>query len=128
MTSLSRHTSKFNNLKADNKDITRQTLHTKFYVSKVKNKRIRGGIRPHPKVQHVFKSPGKIGLMTKCSLCWSAHGIIQYVNGPCSSVPRGKLLQIQTITYNSKATISKCNTIQIRSHITTKHKQISKKV
>ena len=52
-------------LKLISKDNTRQTLHAKVHASRVKNKRIRGGggeIRPPPKVQSVFKSPGKIGL------------------------------------------------------------------
>ena len=46
-------------LKLKSKDNTRQTLHTKFYASRVKNKRIRRGVN---RVWRVFKSPGKIGL------------------------------------------------------------------
>ena len=43
-------------LKLKSKDITSKTIHAKFYVSRIKNKRIR-------RVWNVFKSPGKIGLM-----------------------------------------------------------------
>ena len=54
------------NLKS--KDNTKQTLHPKFYASKVKNKRIRRGVKypPPPRFWRLFKSPVKIGL--KCYL------------------------------------------------------------
>ena len=46
------------------KDNTIQTLHTKFYTSRGKNKRIRRGVKyAPPRFQHVFKNLGKIGLM-----------------------------------------------------------------
>ena len=32
-------------------------------------------------------------VITKCSLCWRTHGIIEYVTGSCSGVQKGKLLQ-----------------------------------
>ena len=55
-------------LELKSNDNTRQTLHTKFYASRVKNKRIRGGIRP-PGLACI-KSPGKIGyeIETICKL------------------------------------------------------------
>ena len=50
-------------LKLKSKDITSKTLHAKFYASRIKNKRIRGGgVKYAPRVWSVFKSPGKIGL------------------------------------------------------------------
>ena len=50
-------------LKLKSKDITSKTLHTKFYASRIKNKRIRRGDKIRsPRVWSVFKSPGKIGL------------------------------------------------------------------
>ena len=54
-------------LKLKSKDITSKTLHAKFYASRIKNKRIRRGgkIRPPPQVWSVFKSPGKIGLISR---------------------------------------------------------------
>ena len=50
-------------LKLKSKDNTKQTAHAKFYASRVKNKRIRGGIRPPPQFWSVFKTPVKIGLI-----------------------------------------------------------------
>ena len=49
------------------KDKAKQTLHAKFYASRVKkNRRIRRGVKyappPPHQVQSVFKSPGKIRL------------------------------------------------------------------
>ena len=45
------------------KDITSKTLHAKFYASRIKNKRVRRGVKyVPPPVWSVFKSPGKIGL------------------------------------------------------------------
>ena len=50
-------------LKLKSKDITSKTLHAKFYASRIKNKRIRRGVKyAPPQVWSVFKSPGKIGL------------------------------------------------------------------
>ena len=50
-------------LKLKSKDITSKTLHAKFYASRIKNKRIRRGVKyAPPLVWSVFKSPGKIGL------------------------------------------------------------------
>ena len=49
-------------LKLKSKDITSKTLHAKFYASRIKNKRIRRGVKYAPRVWSVFKSPGKIGL------------------------------------------------------------------
>ena len=50
-------------LKWKSKDITSKTLHAKFYASRIKNKRIRRGVKyAPPRVWSVFKSPGKIGL------------------------------------------------------------------
>ena len=49
-------------LKFKSKDITSKTLHAKFYASRIKNKRIRRGVKYAPRVWSVFKSPGKIGL------------------------------------------------------------------
>ena len=56
-------------LKLKSKDITSKTLHAKFYASRIKNKRIRRGVKyAPPKVWSVFKSPGKIGLTTEGKL------------------------------------------------------------
>ena len=49
-------------LKLKSKDITSKTLHAKFYVSRIKNKRIRREVKYAPRVWSVFKSQGKIGL------------------------------------------------------------------
>ena len=50
-------------LKLKSKDIISKTLHAKFYASRIKDKRIRGGgVKYAPWVWSVFKSPGKIGL------------------------------------------------------------------
>ena len=49
------------NLKS--KDNTKQTLHAKFYSSRVKDKQIRGVNMPSP-FWYTFKSPVKIGLIT----------------------------------------------------------------
>ena len=63
-------------LKLKSKDITSKTLHAKFYASRIKNKRIRRGVKyAPPQVWSVFKSPGKIGLTCgKHSGCWSVKG------------------------------------------------------
>ena len=53
-------------LKLKLKDNTRRTVHTKFYASRVKIKRIRRGLKYTP-VQRVFKNLGKIGLTLKQS-------------------------------------------------------------
>ena len=57
-------------LKLKSKDITSKTLHAKFYASRIKNKRIRGGGVKYapPQVWSVFKSPGKIGLNKKIGI------------------------------------------------------------
>ena len=61
-------------LKLKSKDTTSITLHAKFYVSRIKDKRFRGGggVKYAPRVWSVFKSPGKIGLrrslVTNCTL------------------------------------------------------------
>ena len=53
-------------LKLKSKDITSKTLHAKFYASRIKNKRIRRGVKyAPPQVWSVFKSPGKIGLKSQ---------------------------------------------------------------
>ena len=52
-------------LKLKSKDITSKTLHSKFYASRIKNKRIRRGVKYAPRAWSVFKSPGKIGLNLK---------------------------------------------------------------
>ena len=49
-------------LKLKSKDITSKTLHAKFYASRIKNKRIRRGVKYASRVWSVFKSLGKIGL------------------------------------------------------------------
>ena len=50
-------------LKLKSKDITSKTLHAEFYASRIKNNRIRRGVKyASPRVWSVFKSPGKIGL------------------------------------------------------------------
>ena len=49
-------------LKLKSKDLTNKTPHAKFYASRIKKKRIRGGGEIRPWVWSVFKSPGKIGL------------------------------------------------------------------
>ena len=55
-------------LKLKSKDNTSKTLHAKFYVSRIKNKRIRRGeVKYAPRVWSVFKSPGKIGLSRQVS-------------------------------------------------------------
>ena len=56
-------------LKLKSKDITSKTLHAKFYASRIKNKRIRGGGGKIPRVWSVFKSPGKIGLSDLLGIC-----------------------------------------------------------
>ena len=54
----------FKILKLESKDNTRQTLHTKFYASGVKTSELgEGGVKYATQVQHVFKTPGKIGLI-----------------------------------------------------------------
>ena len=51
-------------LKLKSKDITSKTLHAKFYASRIKNKRIRRGVKyASSRVCSVFKSPDKIGLI-----------------------------------------------------------------
>ena len=59
-------TQNMTSLKLQSKDNIRQTLHTKFYASRVKTNRIRRGRVKNalPQFQRVFKSPGKIGLKT----------------------------------------------------------------
>ena len=50
-------------LKLKSKDNTKQTLHAKFYASRVKTSEFGGGkIRPPPQFWSVFKSTVKIGL------------------------------------------------------------------
>ena len=51
-------------LKLKSNDNPKQTLHAKVYASRVKNKRIRKGVKyaPPPPVSSVFKSLVKIGL------------------------------------------------------------------
>ena len=50
-------------LKLKSKDINSKTLHANFYASRIKNKRIRKGVKyAPPPVWSVFKSPGKVGL------------------------------------------------------------------
>ena len=39
------------------------------------------------------ESRSLLALITKCSYFRSTHGIIQYVIGSCSEVPKGKLVQ-----------------------------------
>ena len=52
-------------LKLKSKDITSKTLHAKFYASRIKNKRIKRGVKYAPPVWSVFKSQGKIGLKVR---------------------------------------------------------------
>ena len=50
-------------LKLKSKDITSKTLHAKFYASRIKNKRIRRGVKYTPPRSGVYlKARGKIGL------------------------------------------------------------------
>ena len=52
-------------LKLKSKDNTKQTLHAKFYASRVKNKQIRRGVKYTPGSGVYFKSLVKIGLNFK---------------------------------------------------------------
>ena len=73
--------------------------------------------------------PGsRLALITKCLLCRRTHGIIQYVSGSCSGVPKGKLLQNHSkygqlhITAKQQLAIAISFKLKITYSITTKHK------